>query len=83
MVIAAIYVVILVAFTLLGFGYYKQDYPTLFFAASVFVFLGLNIIVNGFQDLARTYQYPLAYIFILFGAYIGIRSGIEFIQENY
>ena len=82
MAIAAIFVLTAVAFALLYFGYSKEDYTTLFFASFVFVLLGLTTFINGFEELAVTYTKWLGIIFMSFGSYLGIRTGLELINNN-
>ncbi len=82
MAIAAIFVLTAISFALLYFGYNKEDYTTLLFASFVFILLGLSTFIYGFEELAVLYTKWLGIIFMSFGSYIGIRAGIELINNN-
>ena len=82
MAIAAIFVLTAVAFALLYFGSAKEDFATLFFASSVFILLGLSTFIYGFEELAVIYTKWLGIIFMAFGSYVGIRAGLEQINNN-
>ena len=82
MVIAAIYVTLALASFLLWLGFSKDDEWIVIFSGMIFVFSGLNILINGFQDLAKVYSQALGVIVLFIGAYFMIRSVIERIQED-
>ena len=81
--IAAVYVLTAIAFALLYIGHSKEDFTTLFFAGTVFIFLGLTTFNNGFEDLTVTFTKWLGIIFMMFGAYVLMRTSIDFMQGNY
>ena len=82
MAIAAVFVLTAVAFAVLYFGHWKEDYTTLLFASILFVLLGLDVFIYGFEELAVLYTKWVGIIFMTFGGYIGIRSGLELIDSN-
>lgn len=82
MAIAAVFVLTAVSFALLYFGYNKEDYTILLFASFMFVLLGLTTFINGFEELAVLYTKWLGIIFMAFGSYIAIRTGLELLNDN-
>jgi len=67
------YLLIVVSFLFLFFGYYKNDYTTLMFSSISFIFTGLSIMLS---------IKVLGALFICYGIYIGIRTGIELIARE-
>ena len=82
MAIAAIYVLVAIAFSLFGIGLNRKDPTLVLFSAILFIFSGLSIMLNGFGDLTQTYYHALGLIVICLGGYIGIRSGMDWISET-
>lgn len=81
--VAAIFVLVAIAFSLLYIGHLKEDFTTLFIAGIVFILLGLTTFNNGFEDLPVLFTKWLGVIFLMFGGYVMIRSALDYMQGNY
>lgn len=82
MAIAAIYILLAFAGFLTWLGFHKEDAWVVIFSGIIFIFGGLNILINGFEDLASIYSQSLGVIIIFLGSYLAVRSTVEFIQDN-
>lgn len=82
MAIEAIYIAIAFAAFLMWLGMNKEDSWMVIFSGMIFVFSGLNILLNGFADMAHTYAQVMGVVVIFFGSYVTVRSGVEFIRDN-
>jgi uncharacterized membrane protein HdeD (DUF308 family) len=83
MAIEAVYIVLAFASFMGWLGFHKEDNWLVVFSGIIFIFLGLNILLNGFSDLDSVYAQMLGVVVIFLGAYFAIRSTVEFIQNNY
>jgi hypothetical protein len=81
--VPAVFILTGIAFALLYIGHNKEDFPTLFFSGIVFILLGLTTFNDGFQDLTVTYTKWIGIIFMSFGAYVAMRTSLEYMQGNY
>ena len=80
--VLGIAIFVLIAFLFLYFGHLKEDYTTLIFSSIVFFLLGLNIYIFGVEGISEIYNQGLGIVFIGYGAYVGIRSGLELIRRG-
>lgn len=80
--IAAIYILILAAMVILYLGFTKEDSTTLIFGSLVLTLAGLDMTINGFQDLAQPYAQWSGILLLFFALYIMIRTGIELITNR-
>ena len=83
MSIAAVFVITALSITLLAIALQKQDLTLLFFAGTMFIFLGLTTYINGYEELATVYSKTFGILFIFLGSYVGIRSAIEIVMKNF
>lgn len=82
MAIEAVYIALAFASFLTWLGFHKEDPWTVVFGGIIFIFLGLNILLNGFIDLAATYSQMLGVVVMFFGSYLTVRSTIEVVTDN-
>lgn len=82
MAIAAIYVVLFFSTLLTWLGLSREDAWIVIFSGMIFMFAGLSILLNGFQDLTSVYAQALGVIIIFIGAYLTTRSTVEFVRDN-
>ena len=82
MAIEAIYIVLAFAGFLTWLGMNKEDTWMVVFGGIIFMFSGLNILINGFIDLAHVYAQVMGVLVIFLGAYLTTRSLVEFARDN-
>lgn len=82
MAIAGIFVYLAFALTLFIVALVKKDPTIAVFSSLFFIIGGLNVILHGFQDFVPPYTWIFGIMLAVFGAYVGVRAGIDVISDS-
>ena len=83
MAIAAIYVLILAALSLLYLGFWKEDYWLIILSSMILIAVGLTTIISGIEDIVNpTYRWIFGIIILFIGLYLGSRASMEALTEK-
>lgn len=79
----AIYLFVLIAWVILIFGFYKEDYNIICFAGIVMLVIGTYITINGLDTFNDYLSNAFGFIHIGIGAYVMIRGGYEIYKTGF
>ena len=81
--IPMIYIIILVAWLLLFFGFKIKDYTFMALASMLLLCLGVYIVINGLTGVNNLATQALALAHWGIGGYVFIRSGMEMYHDKF
>jgi len=83
MAIAAIYVILIAAISLLAMGFWKEDYWLVILSSFIFIGIGLKVVIYGFEEINDpTYKWLFGILILFIGIYLGSRAGLEAFKEG-
>lgn len=83
MAIAAVYILLVTAISLLALAFWKEDYWLAILSGFIFVATGLRTVIYGIEDISDpTYRWIFGILILFIGVYIGSRAAIESFKEG-